>query len=45
MDNRLKHALGDRPNSEFVIDPAGKVVEALLAPAAAAEELAHGALW
>jgi hypothetical protein len=26
MDNRLKHALGDRPNSEFVIDPAGKVV-------------------
>jgi hypothetical protein len=26
MDNRLKHALGDRPNSEFVIDPEGKVV-------------------
>lgn len=26
MDNRLKHALGDRPNSEFVIDPKGKVV-------------------
>lgn len=26
MDNRLKHALGDRPNSEFVIDPNGKVV-------------------
>jgi hypothetical protein len=26
MDNRLKHALGDRPNSEFIIDPAGKVV-------------------
>lgn len=24
-DNRLKHALGDRPNSEFVIDPEGKV--------------------
>ncbi len=26
MDNRLKHALGDRPNSEFVIDPKGVVV-------------------
>lgn len=26
MDNRMKHALGDRPNSEFVIDPKGKVV-------------------
>ena len=26
MDNRLKHALGDRPNSEFLIDPNGKVV-------------------
>lgn len=26
MDNRLKHALGDRPNSEFVIDPEGKIV-------------------
>jgi EF hand len=26
MDNRLKHALGDRPNSEFLIDPAGKIV-------------------
>jgi hypothetical protein len=26
MDNRLKHALGDRPNSEFVIDPEGTVV-------------------
>jgi hypothetical protein len=26
MDNRLKHALGDRPNSEFVIDPQGIVV-------------------
>ena len=26
MDNRLKHALGDRPNSEFIIDPKGKVV-------------------
>jgi EF hand len=28
MDNDAKHALGDRPNSEFVIDPAGKVVVA-----------------
>lgn len=28
MDNELKHALGDRPNSEFVIDPDGKVVVA-----------------
>jgi hypothetical protein len=26
MDNRLKHALGDRPNSEFVIDPKGVIV-------------------
>ncbi len=26
MDNRLKHALGDAPNSEFVIDPQGKLV-------------------
>lgn len=27
MDNNLKHALGDRPNSEFLIDPAGKIVK------------------
>ncbi len=26
MENDLKHALGDRPNSEFVIDPEGKIV-------------------
>ncbi len=26
MDNDLKHALGDRPNSEFVIAPNGKIV-------------------
>ena len=26
MDNRLKHALGDRNNSEFIIDPKGKIV-------------------
>lgn len=26
MENDLKHALGDRPNSEFVIDPEGRVV-------------------
>jgi hypothetical protein len=26
MDNRLKHALGDRPNSEFVVDPNGIIV-------------------
>ena len=25
MSNDLKHALGDRPNSEFIIDPEGKV--------------------
>ena len=25
MDNDLKHALGDRPNSEFIIDPNGKI--------------------
>ncbi|MFP6767551.1 MAG: hypothetical protein VB859_05220 [Planctomycetaceae bacterium] len=26
MDNRIKHALGNAPNSEFVIDPEGRVV-------------------
>ena len=26
MDNRLKHALGDRPNSQFLIDPEGVIV-------------------
>ncbi len=26
MDNRLKHALGDRNNSEFIVDPKGKIV-------------------
>lgn len=26
IDNRFKHALGDRPNSEFVIDSQGKIV-------------------
>ena len=26
MDNDLKHALGDRPNSEFVVDPKGEIV-------------------
>ncbi len=26
MDNRLKHALGDRPNSQFLIAPDGKIV-------------------
>ncbi len=26
IDNRLKHALGDRNNSEFIIDPKGKIV-------------------
>ncbi len=26
MDNRLKHALGDRANSEFMIDPEGRIV-------------------
>jgi hypothetical protein len=28
MSNDLKHALGDRPNSEFVIDPNGTIVVA-----------------
>ncbi len=28
MDNDLKHALGDRPNSEFIIDPKGEIVVA-----------------
>ena len=27
MTNGLKHALGDMPNSEFIIDPDGRVVE------------------
>jgi hypothetical protein len=26
MDNRLKRALGDRPNSEYILDPEGRVV-------------------
>lgn len=26
MDNRLKHALGDRPNSEFLVNPDGIIV-------------------
>jgi len=26
MDNRLKHALGDRPNSEFIMNPEGIIV-------------------
>lgn len=26
MDNRLKHALGDRPNSEFIVNPYGIIV-------------------
>ena len=26
MDNRLKHALGDRANSEFIVDPKGIIV-------------------
>ncbi|MFT5366338.1 MAG: hypothetical protein ACI8V2_001285 [Candidatus Latescibacterota bacterium] len=28
MDNAAKHALGDRPNSEFIIDPSGTIVQA-----------------
>lgn len=28
IDNDLKHALGDAPNSEFIIDPNGKIVVA-----------------
>ena len=26
IDNRFKHALGDRPNSEFLVDPTGIIV-------------------
>lgn len=26
MDNQLKHAMGDRNNSEFIVDPNGKIV-------------------
>src|SRR6185436_15836864 len=26
IDNRLKHALGNRPNSEFIVDPQGIIV-------------------
>lgn len=28
MDNRLKHAIGDRPNSEYLLDPDGKILSA-----------------
>ncbi len=28
MSNTLKHALGDRPNSEFIISPSGKILVA-----------------
>ncbi len=28
MQNDLKHALGDRPNSEFIVDPDGKILVA-----------------
>ena len=28
MNNDLKHALGNRPNSEFIVDPEGKIVVA-----------------
>ena len=28
MDNELKHALGNRPNSEYLLDPAGNVLKA-----------------
>ena len=27
MTNELKHALGDMPNSEFIIDPGGRVAQ------------------
>ena len=30
MGNDAKHALADRPNSEFVIDPKGVIVRALM---------------
>lgn len=26
MDNDLKHAMGNRPNSEFIVDPQGRIV-------------------
>ena len=28
IDNDLKHALGDAPNSEFIIDPSGQIISA-----------------
>ncbi|MCA9059338.1 MAG: hypothetical protein KDA85_12600 [Planctomycetaceae bacterium] len=28
MDNDLKHAMGDRPNSEFILDPDGRIIVA-----------------
>ncbi len=42
MDNRLKHALGDRPNSQFIVDPSGVIVRkrAWSNPAAVREDLA-----
>lgn len=41
IDNRLKRALGDRPNSEFIIDPSGKIVRkrAWSDPAAVRQDL------
>jgi len=39
MDNRLKHALGDRPNSEFVIDPKGETYQPPLAYAPVYEKM------
>ena len=27
MKNELKHAMGDRPNSEFIIDPDGNLID------------------
>lgn len=26
IDNRFKHAMGDRPNSEFIVSPEGKII-------------------
>jgi hypothetical protein len=42
MDNRLKHALGDRPNSQFIVDPDGVIVRkrAWSNPDAVREDLA-----
>lgn len=43
MDNSIKHALGDRPNSEFIVDPKGRIIvgRSWSSPGALREDLAQ----